>query len=69
MIDCFATGDYMKVLVLDIKIFFANMDMLEAFEAYRDENGQKLTVVKYAYDYVEKRLETMRHLRLIFKRR
>ena len=39
MIDCFATGDYMKVLVLDIKIFFANMDMLEAFEAYRDENG------------------------------
>ncbi|MCR5557393.1 MAG: DUF3880 domain-containing protein [Butyrivibrio sp.] len=46
----------MKVLVLDIKIFFANMDMLEAFEAYRDNNGEKLTIVKYAYNYEEKRV-------------
>ena len=46
----------MKVLFLDIKIFFANMDMLEAIENYRDSNGRKLEVVRYPYDYVESRV-------------
>lgn len=44
----------MKVLVVDIDIFFANKDMLEAFENYVDEEGNKLDVCRYAYDYEEK---------------
>ncbi|MBQ6588681.1 MAG: glycosyltransferase [Butyrivibrio sp.] len=46
----------MKVLFMDIKIFFANMDMLEAFESYRDDSGKALEIVKYPYDYDEKRV-------------
>ncbi|WP_026662611.1 CgeB family protein [Butyrivibrio proteoclasticus] len=46
----------MKVLFLDIKIFFANMDMLEAFESYRDSSGKPLEIIRYSYDYDEKRV-------------
>ncbi len=46
----------MKVLFLDIKIFFANSDMLEAFYSYRDSNGQSLDVYKYPYEYDEKKV-------------
>ena len=46
----------MKVLFMDIKIFFANMDMLEAFESYRDDSGKALEIIKYPYDYDEKRV-------------
>ncbi len=45
----------MKVLFMDIKIFFSNMDMLEAFRSYRDEVGNPLEIVTYAYDYDEKK--------------
>ena len=41
----------MKVLHLNIKTFFANMDMLEAFEQYRDQNGMPLEIIKYDYKY------------------
>ena len=41
----------MKVLHLNIKTFFANMDMLEAFEQYRDSNGCPLEIIKYDYKY------------------
>ena len=41
----------MKVLHLNITTFFANMDMLEAFEAYRDNSGKPLEIVKYDYKY------------------
>ena len=43
----------MKVLYLDIPIFFANRDMLDAFEHYTDEKGNHLDIVKYPYDYSE----------------
>ena len=41
----------MKVLHLNITTFFANMDMLEAFEHYRDSDGNPLEIVKYDYKY------------------
>jgi len=41
----------MKVLHLNITTFFANMDMLEAFESYRDSNGKPLELIKYDYKY------------------
>jgi len=41
----------MKVLHLNINTFFANMDMLEAFEQYRDSAGNPLDIVKYDYKY------------------
>ena len=41
----------MKVLHLNIKTFFANMDMIEAFEQYRDSDGNPLDIVKYDYKY------------------
>ncbi len=41
----------MKVLHLNITTFFANMDMLEAFESYRDSNGNPLEIIKYDYKY------------------
>ena len=46
----------MKVLFLDIKLFFANMDMLDAFENYQDESGNHLDIIKYPYDYDEKKV-------------
>lgn len=46
----------MKVVVVDIKIFFANMDMIEALENYVDDDGGKLDVCRYAYDYEEKKV-------------
>ncbi len=45
----------MKILYLDIPIFFANMDMLDALDKFRDDNGNKLEVVRYHYDYEEKK--------------
>lgn len=41
----------MKVLHLNIKTFFANLDMIEAFEQYRDSDGNPLDIVKYDYKY------------------
>lgn len=41
----------MKVLHLNITTFFANMDMLEAFNQYRDSNGHPLEIIKYDYKY------------------
>ncbi len=46
----------MKILFLDIKIFFANMDMLDAFENYLDESGKNLEIIRFPYDYDEKRV-------------
>lgn len=46
----------MKVLYLDIPIFFANADMLDALEHYTDDKGSHLDVVKYRYDYDEARV-------------
>ena len=45
----------MKVLYLDISIFFANMDMLDALEKYTDSEGNHLEIVKYPYNYEEKK--------------
>ena len=45
----------MKVLYLDISIFFANMDMLDALEKYTDSEGNHLEIVKYPYAYEEKK--------------
>ena len=45
----------MKLLYLDIPIFFANKDMLDALDEYVDSGGNKLEVVRYHYDYEEKR--------------
>ena len=45
----------MKLLYLDIPIFFANKDMLDALEGYSDDNGDKLELVRFHYDYEEKR--------------
>ncbi len=45
----------MKVLYLDIPIFFANRDMLDAFEHY--SNGDEtMEIVRYHYDYDEKKV-------------
>lgn len=41
----------MKVLYLDIKTFFGNMDMLEAFEQYSTSNENSLEIIKYPYKY------------------
>ena len=49
------SGESMKILYLDIPIFFANMDMLDALEHYRDENGNKLEVITFNYNYDEKK--------------
>ena len=46
----------MKILYLDNPTFFANMDMLEAFEHYRDEDGKKANVLRYKYDYDESKI-------------
>ncbi len=43
----------MKVLYLDISIFFANRDMLDALERYTDPNGNHLDIIRYKYDYSE----------------
>ena len=43
----------MRILYLNIPTFFANMDMLDAFESYRDENGNPLDVIVYPYVYDE----------------
>ncbi|SEA43452.1 spore maturation protein CgeB [Oribacterium sp. KHPX15] len=43
----------MKVLHLNITTFFANRDMLEAFEAYRDSDGNPLELIKYNYKYTQ----------------
>ena len=46
----------MKVLYLDIEIFFANRDMLEALEGYVDDRGEHLEIVRYKYAYEESRV-------------
>ena len=51
----------MKVLYLDIKIFFANLDMLEAF------NDSNLDVVTYPYDYDEKKVRNDEEFEALFK--
>lgn len=51
----FTEATSMKILYLDIPIFFANMDMLDALDNYRDDNGKVLEVVRYHYDYDEKK--------------
>lgn len=43
----------MKVLYIDIDIFFANRDMIDALENYRDSEGGTLDVIRYKYDYDE----------------
>ena len=45
----------MKILYLNITTFFANKDMLNALEHYRDEKGQPLEIIKYPYLYEEKK--------------
>ncbi len=47
---------FMKILYLNITTFFANMDMLDALEKYRDENGEMLKIIKYPYDYDESKV-------------
>lgn len=46
----------MKILYLDIPIFFANMDMLDALDNFGKDNEEKLVVVRYHYDYEEKKV-------------
>ncbi len=48
----------MKILYLDITTFFANMDMLDALEHYRDELGQPLEIIRYPYVYEESRVRS-----------
>ncbi|MDC7293592.1 DUF3880 domain-containing protein [Butyrivibrio sp. DSM 10294] len=43
----------MKLLYLDIPIFFANRDMLEAFWEYMDEAGEHLQILRYMFNYTE----------------
>ncbi len=43
----------MKILYLDISVFFANRDMLDALKHYRDENGKPLELICYPYTYDE----------------
>ena len=40
---------------MDISIFFANRDMLEAFNSYRDNEGHSLKIIRYLYNYDEKK--------------
>ncbi len=46
----------MKILYLDISTFFANRDMLEAFERYTDSEGNRPDIIKYPYAYEESRV-------------
>lgn len=46
----------MKVLFLDIDVFFANRDMLDALENYVDQSGSHLNIVRYKYEYDEKKV-------------
>ncbi len=46
----------MKVLYLDISVFFANRDMLDALERYVDPDGNHLDIVKLKYEYDESRV-------------
>lgn len=43
----------MKILYINIPIFFANRDMRDALENYRDVNGNSLEIIRYEYDYKE----------------
>lgn len=43
----------MKVLYLDIPIFFANRDMLEALQNFMDEDGNHLDILRYMFNYSE----------------
>ena len=45
----------MKILYLNITTFFANKDMLDALEHYRDESGNPLEIILYPYVYDEKK--------------
>lgn len=45
----------MKVLYINITTFFANRDMLDALEHYRDESGKPLEIIRYPYIYDEKK--------------
>ncbi|MBR3734705.1 MAG: glycosyltransferase [Lachnospiraceae bacterium] len=45
----------MKVLYLNITTFFANRDMLDALEHYRDESGNPLEIIRYPHVYDEKK--------------
>ena len=46
----------MKILYLDINVFFANRDMLEALERYTDDSGSHLEIIKYPYEYDESKV-------------
>ncbi|WP_026521619.1 CgeB family protein [Butyrivibrio sp. VCB2001] len=46
----------MKILYLDISVFFANRDMLDALERYVDPDGNHLDIVKLKYEYDESRV-------------
>ena len=59
----------MKILYLDNSNFFANMDMLDAFEHYMDENGNKADVKRYIYDYDESKIRTDEEFETVFLKR
>jgi len=48
----------MKLLYINITTFFANRDMLDALEQYRDEAGKPLEIIKYDYQYVEDKVRS-----------
>lgn len=45
----------MKILYLNIQTFFANRDLLDAFEHYKDRDGNSLEILRYPYTYDEKK--------------
>ena len=43
----------MKILYLNILTFFANRDLLDAFERYKTQEGNSLEIIQYLYTYNE----------------
>lgn len=58
----------MKVLFLDISKFFANRDMLEALENYKDSDGNSIEIVRYPFDYEESKIRNDSEFELKFEK-
>ena len=58
----------MKVLFLDISKFFANRDMLEALENYKDSDGNLLEIVRYPFDYEESKIRNDSEFEIKFEK-
>ena len=56
----------MKILYLDIKDFFANDDMLDALECFHEDNGGKLEIVRFPYEYHESKVRNDEEFEKVF---